>query len=106
MSTKQIKARIPGGASPAAAVEAAPSRGGKTAAANPPRTKGRDKASMRQRRAGFDITQADQQLEAHSRTWRERLVRYRLPLLLGGGLLGGMALAILSRRRGWGLWAP
>ena len=94
MTSKHIKARIP--------ERAVPDQPGAAAR----RSAGRDRAAMRQRRVGFDLVQADRQLSLQSDSWRERLVRYRLPLLLGGGLLGGMALAILSRRRGWGAWAP
>jgi hypothetical protein len=94
MTTKHIKARI----------SERPARAEAAAAASRPA--GRDRSAMQQRRIGFDLTQADRQLSLQSRSWRERLIRYRLPLLLGGGLLGGMALAILSRRRGWGAWAP
>ena len=94
MSTKHIKARIPERAVPDQPDAAAR------------RSAGRDRAAMRQRRTGFDLVQADRQLSLQSQTWRERLNRHRLSLILGGGLLGGMALAILSRRRGWGAWAP
>ena len=93
MGTKHVQARIP---------ERAATHGPDAAA----KSAGRDRAAMRQRRVGFDLAQTDRQVSLQSGSWRERLVRYRMPLLLGGGLLGGMALAILSRRRGWGSWAP
>lgn len=50
-------------------------------------------------RAKTELDQAEQQLATRCPPWRERLSRHRLSLLIGGGLLGGFALATASPRR-------
>lgn len=61
----------------------------------------RDKARARVQCAQLELDAAEKQLAACWRPWRERLHRQRLPLLIGGGLLGGLALALVPPR----IWA-
>ena len=49
--------------------------------------------------AGLELDRIERQLTTRWQSWRERLDRHRLPLLIGGGLLGGFALAAVSPRR-------
>lgn len=58
----------------------------------------RNGARARVRRARTELDQAELQLAACCRPWRERLRRHRLSLLVGGGLLGGFALAMAPPR--------
>jgi hypothetical protein len=57
-------------------------------------------ARARVRRARTELDQAELQLAARWRPWRERLRRHRLSLLVGGGLLGGFAL-VMTPPRWW-----
>jgi hypothetical protein len=59
----------------------------------------RSGARARVQRAKAELDQAELQLAACCKPWRERLGRHRLALLIGGGLLGGFALARASPRR-------
>ena len=59
----------------------------------------RSGARARVRRARTELDQAELQLAARCRPWCERLGRHRLSLLVGGGLLGGFALATASPQR-------
>jgi hypothetical protein len=59
----------------------------------------RDNARARVNCARMELEAAEQQLAAHWQPWRERIDRYRLSLLIGGGLLGGLALATVSPKR-------
>lgn len=55
-------------------------------------------ARARVRRARTELDQAELQLAARCRPWGELLRRHRLSLLVGGGLLGGFALALAPPR--------
>lgn len=50
-------------------------------------------------RARLDCDRAEHRLAAHWQPWHARLTRHRLGLLIGGGLLGGVALATVSPKR-------
>jgi len=56
----------------------------------------RDNARARMHRARIEFDEAEQQFAAHWQPWHERMRRHRLSLLIGGGLLGGLALATVS----------
>jgi hypothetical protein len=59
----------------------------------------RDNARARVHRAKVELDASEQQLAAHWQPWRERIGRHRLSLLIGGGLLGGLALAMVPPKR-------
>lgn len=59
----------------------------------------RNGARTRVRNARAELEKAEQQLATRYPPWRERLGRHRLSLLVGGGLLGGFALATVSPKR-------
>ena len=59
----------------------------------------RDDTRSRIHRAQLELDAAEQQLAARWKPWRERIGRYQLPLLIGGGLLGGLALATVAPKR-------
>lgn len=56
-------------------------------------------ARARVLRARMELDEAERQLELRWQPWRERLRRHRLALLIGGGLLGGIALATVAPKR-------
>ena len=49
--------------------------------------------------ASLEIDRLEVKLATRWQVWRERLDRYRLPALIGGGVLSGLALATISPRR-------
>jgi len=61
----------------------------------------RDKtrARVRVHRAQRELDAAQQQLTARWTPWRRLIGRHRLFLLIGGGLLGGLALATVPPKR-------
>jgi len=59
----------------------------------------RDKARARVHRAQLELDAAQQQLTARWTPWRRLMGRHRLSLLIGGGLLGGLALAMVPPKR-------
>lgn len=56
-------------------------------------------ARARVRLARAELERAEQQLAGRWQSWRERFGRHRMSLLIGGGLLGGFVLVVLSPRR-------
>lgn len=59
----------------------------------------RRSAHVRVQRVREEHNQAQQRLATHRQSRRGRPERHRLPWLIGGGLLGGLALAILPPKR-------
>jgi len=55
----------------------------------------RDSARARVHRARAELDAAERQLAARWQPWHKRIRRQRLPLLIGGGLLVGIAVAIV-----------
>lgn len=53
-------------------------------------------ARVRVQDACIELDRAERQLDARWLTWRQRIVEHRATLLIGGGLLGGFALATFS----------
>lgn len=53
----------------------------------------------RVRQAEFELQATERALDASWQTWRARLQRHRAAILVGGGLLGGLALATVSPKR-------
>lgn len=56
----------------------------------------RNDARARVRRAQAELDAAEQRLAVHWRPWLGRLQQYRLPALIGSGLLGGLAVATVA----------
>jgi hypothetical protein len=59
----------------------------------------RGNARARVHRAEVELDAAEQQLAVRWQPWRERIRRQRLPWLIGGGFLGGLALAMVPPKR-------
>jgi hypothetical protein len=64
-----------------------------------------DTPRERVHRARIDLERAERQLATRWQPWHERLARHRLGLLIGGGLLGGVALATVPPKRWAGVGA-
>jgi hypothetical protein len=53
----------------------------------------------RVQRARTELDQVEQQLAVRWQPWRARIDRHRTSLLIGGGLIGGLALATVAPKR-------
>ncbi len=58
-----------------------------------------DGARARVRHAREELELAQRRLDTHWQSWREYINRHRVSLLIGTGLLGGVAAATVSTKR-------
>ena len=56
-------------------------------------------ARQRVHRARIELEAAERKLDASWQPWHERLRRHRVALLIGSGLLGGLAVATVAPKR-------